>query len=41
MSAEFLGQFALANGIECNPLAESRDDIVAKLEEAGIEVPED
>lgn len=32
MSAEVLGQVALAKGIECDPLADSREDIIKKLE---------
>jgi len=38
---EFLAQLALANGVQCEPLADKRSEVVAKLEAAGIKLPKD
>jgi len=41
MSAEELGKLALASGIQCDPLADSRSDILAKIKEAKVKPPKD
>ena len=41
MSAEELGKLALSKGIQCDPLADSRRAIIAKLKAAGEKKPKD